>query len=141
MSKLIVGLLLSCALISCSGDDKSNSDAPPLREYLFGIEGYEDGSEDFVAATDDETVIAALDAQLSLPIDERTMFINGDIAAGDAGYNLPWSWHFVESEWELTEFAIEVCDGLPSFVEDDLDYWLNTVGSFCPWGAYVKEAL
>jgi hypothetical protein len=23
----------------------------------------------------------------------------------------------------------------PTFVEDDLDYWLNTVGQYCPWGA------
>lgn len=25
--------------------------------------------------------------------------------------------------------------GLPSFVESHLDYWLRTVGYYCPWGA------
>ena len=35
--------------------------------------------------------------------------------------------------------AIELCDGRPSMVEDDLGYWVDTVGSFCPWGAKVVE--
>ena len=63
--------------------------------------------------------------------------INGQIVAGDAGYNDPWSWHMVPATVEAVDAAIEVCDGRPSMVEADLDYWLDTVGRFCPWGATV----
>jgi hypothetical protein len=30
-----------------------------------------------------------------------------------------------------------LCDGRPSFIEDDLAYWFDSVGRFCPWGAKV----
>jgi hypothetical protein len=35
--------------------------------------------------------------------------------------------------------AIELCDGCPQMVEDDLDYWVETVGRFCPWSTRVLE--
>lgn len=35
----------------------------------------------------------------------------------------------------MAEVTIELCDGTPSLVEADLDYWLNAVGRFCPWSA------
>jgi hypothetical protein len=38
----------------------------------------------------------------------------------------------------FADATIEVCDGLPSFVEADKDHWLNTVGEFCPWSAIVQ---
>jgi hypothetical protein len=47
--------------------------------------------------------------------------------------NAPWSWHL--QDLQMAEIAIEVCDGRPSMVEDDLDYWMGAVQRFCPWGA------
>ena len=38
-------------------------------------------------------------------------------------------------------FIVELCDGRPSFVEDDLDYWLDTVKQYCPWGVEVAARL
>jgi hypothetical protein len=35
----------------------------------------------------------------------------------------------------MSDLTIEHCSGLPSFVEADLDVWLNNVGSYCPWSA------
>jgi hypothetical protein len=35
----------------------------------------------------------------------------------------------------MAEATIEVCDGLPSFVEEDLAEWLASVGQYCPWSA------
>ncbi len=32
---------------------------------------------------------------------------------------------------------MELCDGLPSDVEKDIDYWAGTVGRFCPWSAVL----
>jgi hypothetical protein len=65
----------------------------------------------------------------------------GSIVEGDGGYNEPWSWHMVPSTVDTADASIELCDGRPSFIEDDLDYWLDTVGQFCPWGATVVERI
>ena len=35
----------------------------------------------------------------------------------------------------MAEATIEVCSGLPSFVEENLAEWLSSVGQYCPWGA------
>ena len=67
--------------------------------------------------------------------------VNGDIVAGDGGYNQPWSWHMVPSTVHTADASIELCDGRPSLIEDDLRYWLETVGQFCPWGAKVVERI
>ncbi len=32
---------------------------------------------------------------------------------------------------------IELCDGTPSQVEANLDYWVDTVQRFCPWSAKI----
>lgn len=47
--------------------------------------------------------------------------------------NEPWSWHIDPATLEFADMTIEVCDGLPSHVED------NTITSdqFCPWSAKV----
>lgn len=140
MLKLCIISVFTFVLTGCNGDSKNSSENSNEREFVFGING-EDTSEDFVAITNDADVISMLEAQLALPIDERHLFISGPIASGDAGHNVPWSWHYAKNEWELAEFSIELCDGIPSFVEADLDYWLNNVGTFCPWASYVKEAL
>jgi hypothetical protein len=66
--------------------------------------------------------------------------VGGSLAAGDGGFNAPWSWHLDPGSVVFSEGAVEVCDGCPSFVEGDLDYWLR-VGSYCPWSAEVEARL
>jgi hypothetical protein len=56
-----------------------------------------------------------------------------DLRRGDGGYNAPWSWHFAPEETRMIEVSIEVCDGLPSYVEAHLDEF----PTYCPWGARV----
>jgi hypothetical protein len=48
-----------------------------------------------------------------------------------------WSWHPDPQDVEFADATIELCDGRPSYVEANKDYWINTVGSFCPWSAIV----
>ena len=36
---------------------------------------------------------------------------------------------------EMAELTIEVCDGNPTFVEENVDYFVDTVGNYCPWSA------
>ena len=35
--------------------------------------------------------------------------------------------------------AIELCDGTPSQVEGNLDYWVDTVQRFCHWSAQIVK--
>lgn len=120
-------------------EQEGTVDAVEPGGYLFRM--HSAPGVEFVAMTTDSAVVADLEEQLALPADQRTKFIIGPIAPGDGGHNLDWSWHFVPGEWVLTEVAVELCDGSPGLVEADLNYWLHTVGQFCPWDAYVAESL
>lgn len=61
---------------------------------------------------------------------------NGEIVRdGDGGVNAGWSWHIDPETFEWAEVTTEVCDGLPSFVEDGT----LTGPRFCPWSATVVE--
>lgn len=69
---------------------------------------------------------------------------NGPIlrGSGTANHNTPWSWHLDPEMTSMAEVTIEVCDGIPSFVEANLDYFVDQVGQYCPWGAnliHVQE--
>ena len=57
---------------------------------------------------------------------------------GQGRHNEPWNWHLDPEETQLAETTIEVCDGLPSDVEADLDYWMANVKRFCPWSASLE---
>lgn len=60
-----------------------------------------------------------------------------DNRPGKSPYDRRWSWHLKPESIVMNEAAIEVCDGFPSDVERDLDYWLKTIGMFCPWLARI----
>ena len=63
--------------------------------------------------------------------------ITGTLAPGTGGMNQPWSWHLDPATVRVADVTMEVCDGGPSMVEEDLDNWLDTVERYCPWGARV----
>jgi glucose/arabinose dehydrogenase len=48
-----------------------------------------------------------------------------------------WTWHVDPADVVFADAAIELCDGVPSHIEANKDYWINTVGAFCPWSAVV----
>lgn len=54
---------------------------------------------------------------------------------GRGNHNAPWSWHMDPQEIEMAEVTIELCDARPSFVEENLDYFVGVVGQYCPWSA------
>ena len=143
--KYIVGLLLILSLeIGCKryhGD----ADMPAIsdvcagsRKFLFGHRG-KDETDSFIACASDSNIIATVEAELALPIESRYKHINGKIAKGNGGHNLNWDWHFIPNQWRLAELSVEVCDGWASDVQQNLDYWVNNVGFFCPWASYVRQ--
>ncbi len=122
-----------------SGDD---DDTPPAGVvFHFKMHGDVSGVQDFRAMTADPLILAAARAQLDKPVHERELFIIGPIERGDGGHNLVWRWHFVPDAWSLTEVAIELCDGNAVMVDQAVDFWVDVVGSFCPWGSYVATEI
>ena len=62
---------------------------------------------------------------------------SGKLIEGSVSYNEPWSWHIDPEDIHMAELTIELCDGTPSQVEENLDYWLSAVKRFCPWSATI----
>jgi hypothetical protein len=58
---------------------------------------------------------------------------NGVVVRDDAGPNAPWSWHIDPVTLEFADMTIEVCDGLPSHVEEGV----VTSDRYCPWSAEI----
>ncbi len=114
--------------------------AEPKR-FLFGLHSDPGGAQDFVATTREVALVNELRAQLALPMEARTRFVNGPIERGGHGHNLAWNWHFLPGQWTLTDSAIELCDGTPAMLQADLAYSVDVVAQFCPWDAYVKAEL
>ncbi|WP_148898740.1 hypothetical protein [Fodinibius salinus] len=132
MYKILTLALLALSMLfsSCGINTSGNIN----KEVTFEFQTT--GDEHFFAQTTDQELIKRVRQQLSLPQSERDLFINGTIARGQEANN-GWSWHFISNEWELTEAAIEVCDGRPSMVEQNIDYWVDDVGRFCPYSSFV----
>ena len=115
-------LLISFFFVAGCGSAGGDAPSPPAeRKFLFGIRLYSKGDQDFVAVSSRPEVISKVLKELERPVSERTLMINGAIDRGNDG-NRKWSWHFKPDDWDLAEISMEVCDGLPSDVENGLDY-------------------
>lgn len=64
---------------------------------------------------------------------------NGRIhrGSGRAGHNAPFSWHLDADDIQVVDVAIELCDGRPSYVEQHVAEYVDTINRYCPWGAKV----
>jgi len=67
----------------------------------------------------------------------HVQIVTGTVRAGDGGFNAPWSWHHEPDSVAFDDFTIELCDGCPMYVEEHLDEWLDSVGTYCPWSTEV----
>ena len=90
--------------------------------------------ETFRVGVDDPVQIDSFAARLASGAEGN---LSGELKAGPGGVNAPWSWHLDPATVHVADLTTEVCDGRPSMVEEDLDYWLDTVEHYCPWGARV----
>ena len=61
----------------------------------------------------------------------------GTVVRNDPGVNTGWSWHIDPASLEFADQTIEVCDGLPSYVEDGT----VTSDTYCPWSAKIVDIL
>ncbi len=148
--KILPLLAWSVFAVACD-DGGGGSIAPPLYPGIvaFRMVGDSTGDQDFVAVTNDIDLADLAMAELQLPFSERTLFPIGPIDRGDGGHNFhqsdqpifEWNWHFLPEDWTLTDAANPLCDGNAVIVEQAIDYWVDTVGQFCPSGARVVSVL
>ncbi len=52
--------------------------------------------------------------------------------SGLGDHNSPWNWHFSESDLKLVSSVEPECDVPPSEVEDNLIYFIEVLGKYCP---------
>jgi hypothetical protein len=66
---------------------------------------------------------------------------NGRIlrGSGRARHNAPYHWHLDPQDITMAEVAIELCDALPSNVEENVEEFVERVGRYCPWAARLVE--
>jgi hypothetical protein len=135
------GLLFSVGVAGTPPQQPPQPPPPKSVKFLFGDVSDVSGTTNFVVVTSVPAVIKKARAELKLSPKTRKGHISGPIAEGDGGHNLRWHWHFKSDQWQFVEATIEQCDGRAADVEKNLDYWLNTVGRFCPWNARVLTEL
>lgn len=113
----LLGVLLSG--LGCSG----NSPDDATTDFVVAV-----GSEQFVLRSTHPQTIALMREVVA---GRRQGFPIGPLVRGDGGFNGPWSWHLDPEQTRLTEAAVEVCDGTPSYVESHI----GDFPTYCPWSA------
>ncbi len=121
---LIAGLLLISA---CDNEDED--DFPAVYEVEVA------GQERFRIALETPAQIAAAEQRLA---GGEEGVVYGVPVRGDGGFNAPYHWHLKPETVDFPDVTIEACSGRPrSDVEADLDYWIDTLGAYCPWGSRI----
>lgn len=80
---------------------------------------------------------AAIDGALALWEGTSSANIpNGSLVCEPEPWNCGWSWHLEPGTITFAELTIEVCDGAPSYIEENCD---DFVDRYCPWSATLVE--
>ena len=111
------------AIAACGDDD----DPDPVTVATFQVAG----DETFKIELATPELIDH--AQRLLAGEELPAIPLGTVVRDDPGVNAPWSWHIDPDTLEFAFATTEVCDGIPSFVEDGT----VTSDQYCPWSAKV----
>lgn len=130
-------VLVLTPLVAAACDDLTGPDSPGLEGGVVATFRVID--ETFRVWTDDPDAIVQLEALRSGESQANIPLAPVREGPGRADHNEPWSWHLHPDSLTMAEVTTEVCDGRPSAVEEDLDYWIETVGRYCPWGAELVK--
>lgn len=120
---LAIAAVSLAAVAGCGGDD----DSDPITVATFQVAGDETFKIELA------TPELVDHAQRLLAGEELPAIPLGTVVRDDPSVNEPWSWHIDPSTLEFAFVTTEVCDGIPSFVEDGT----VTSDQYCPWSAKV----
>ena len=125
---------LALALVPVTACDGSSTSEPPDVETVFLVRSSASSGEVFRVLLRDPQLIAEA---TSLIGQGPRKIVNGELRRGSGGFNQPWSWHLAPDTVRFVDVTIELCDGRPSDIEADLDYWVDVVDRYCPWGTEI----
>lgn len=129
--RLLLVMLVSLAAAAC-GDDDDDDDAGDAGSGTTTVATFQvAGDETYKIELATPELIAH--AERLLAGDQIAAIPLGTVVRDDPDVNEPWSWHIDPSTLEFADVTIEVCDGLPSHVEDGI----VTSDQYCPWSAKV----
>ena len=126
MGRLIAAAALAALLAGCDNTGSEPGDAAVFTVEVAG--------DRFKIKAEGAAAIAALDVRMQAGTEG---VIHGRLVRGSGGFNSPWGWHLDPASITTPDVAMELCDGEPSFVQEELDYYLDSVKFYCPWGARV----
>ena len=131
---VLTSLFLSLVLLACDNSDSREEDGA-----LFLVRACRDSAanpngETFRVLIRDPEVAAEADRLIASG--ERRI-LSGRVVRGDGGFNEPWSWHIDPDSVGFADITIELCDGCPHYIEEDLTYWTDTVRYYCPWSTEI----
>lgn len=96
------------------------------------------GTEQFRVRIDN-ALLASKARRMMTGIDPHQIVV-GQLDRGDGGFNTGYKWHMKPNTISFADVTIELCDGRPSDLESDVDYWVDTVKQYCPWGGrFISE--
>lgn len=124
---LFGAIILITSWIGCDSED-------PLEQPAGQYFKVQVANEQFTMFVTDPATIQLAIANFE---GKNQMHPTGRIMAGNGGFNQPWEWQFVPESVRMAEVSIEVCDGLPSYVNSHLDDFI-AVG-YCPWSGKIIQ--
>lgn len=120
----ILWLLPLLILAACGNTAEDGANGVVVTFLVAGQEQYK------IQLTDPADIATA---QKLLAGEEGPKIPNGLIVKDDPGVNEGYSWHIDPASLEFADFTTEVCDGLPS----DVEQGILTSDYYCPWSAEV----
>ena len=123
---LLLCLLMLLLLPACgsSSEEGADGDGAVVTFLVAGSEQYK------ILITDSADIEMARNL---LDGNEDPKIPNGMVIRDDPGVNEGYSWHIDPESFEFADMTTEVCDGLPSDVENGI----ITSEYYCPWSAEV----
>jgi hypothetical protein len=128
-----IGLAIAVVLAGCADGDEVGPCAARAGGALVALDIV---GESFTLWSTNDDFIAEAEA-LADSGGQRIPLFNRLIDGSDC--DPQWSWHVDPSDMAWVDSTIELCDAVPSGIEDDKAYWLDDVDQFCPWTATVVD--
>jgi len=124
---LAVVAAISLMVAACAGDGGTAAPPGDARVATFQVVG---GEQFRVLLTErlDLDVAGRL-----LAGEDAPSIPNGLVVRGDTSVNAGYSWSIDPNDFAFADVTIEVCDGLPS----DVEQGLVTSDRYCPWSAII----
>jgi hypothetical protein len=155
---LLASAALSCVLAGCGGSDVGAPQPVPVASFTpapvafdqaatFVVRvGEGDGTQRFVVKITDPSTLEVARRSMNGELQTRPI-VTGELRAGGGGFNRDpftgrvWNWHLDPSTVRFVDNSVEIYDGRPTDIEDDLPYWLNKMGRYAPWGNVFEREI